>query len=32
VIALLALVTLFYAYKHRLASPPAPRAPISETR
>jgi hypothetical protein len=32
VIALLALVTLFYAYKHRLAPPPAGRPPISETR
>jgi hypothetical protein len=33
VIALLALVTLFYSYKHRLAGqPPRPPAPVTDTR
>jgi hypothetical protein len=32
VIALLALVTLFYAYKHHLAPPAAGPAPVSEKK
>jgi hypothetical protein len=32
VIALLALVTVFYAYKHRLAPPAAGPAPVTEKR
>jgi hypothetical protein len=32
VIAFLSLVTLFYAYKHRLAPAPAPKPPVTETR